>query len=178
MTDDDATANITDGEGSSREASQAIDINPSLSSPVRAASSARYRGAGGVGAGVGGLRRDPSVSVGPRVYSKNVLSPPMPPSLVLAGETQSYYSNHYNKRWDAWRDIRFKTWTEVREWEGRVGGREGGREEGKGMASLIMSMLWSIAGCDRRHEGREGEEQRRAEEERGTESYASLFFIP
>ena len=113
MVDDDATANVTDGEGSTRQASQVIDIN-SPSSPRRPASSARFRGAGG-GAGTGGLQRDPSMSVGPRVYSKNILSPPMPPSLLLAAASSSYYSNHYNRRWDAWKDVRFKTWKEVSE---------------------------------------------------------------
>jgi len=110
MVDDDATANVTDGEGSTREPSQVVDIN-SPSSPLRPAF---FRGAGG-GAGVGRLRQDPSMSVGPRVHSNNILSSPMPPSLLLAAETSSYYSNHYNRRWNAWKDIRFKTWKEVSE---------------------------------------------------------------
>ena len=119
MGNDNDIANVTHGPGSTQETFQIIDVNSS-SSPVRPAS-ARFRGAGG-GTGVGGLVRDSSVSVGPRVHSLSFLSPPMPASPPLAAEGSSYYSNHYNRRWDAWRGIRLKTLTEVNNW---------GREKGK-----------------------------------------------
>lgn len=117
MGNKDAIANVTHDPGSTKETSQIIDVN-SPSSPVRPSSSARFRGAGG-GTGVGGLVRDSSVSVGPRVHSLNFLSPPMPASPPPAAETSSYYSNHYNRRCDAWRAIRLKTPKEI-SWQAKL----------------------------------------------------------
>jgi len=72
--------------------------------------------------------RDSSVSVGPRVHSLNFLSPPMPASPPPAAETSSYYSNHYNRRCDAWRAIRLKTPKEVNQMKDGRGRKAEGKE--------------------------------------------------
>lgn len=87
---------------------------------------------------MGGLVRDSSVSVGPRVHSLKFLSPPMPANPPPAAERSSYYSNHYNRRWDAWRGIRLKTSKEVNQMERGGEGEKGGREGGGKILPILL----------------------------------------
>lgn len=101
MADNDATANVTGGDGSTREAFQIIDIDPP-SSPMRPAASTSLREAE-TGVGMCCLRRDPSA-----------LSL-LPFSILLAAQRSSDAVSNSNRHRNKWGQIRFKTWKEVSE---------------------------------------------------------------